>query len=215
MWNESPVQVWCMIYRVLRAGALGWPRGMEWGGKWEGVQDGDHMYTHGGFMSMYGKTNTINEKKKKRKKKKSRSRQSGLIAGAWDIIKVLAPSTFLLCQALGLVMPGTNGPIHCRLWIGIPEERKQQMLINGKKNFPRNPYWLQTSLLFHWLDTSGAGLGDRRRLSFVNLSTELSKSFWAEEGGRTRMLDQLLVVPPQVVLILFSFYTWENISIES
>ena len=25
----------------------------------KGVQDGEHMYTHGGFMSMYGKTNTI------------------------------------------------------------------------------------------------------------------------------------------------------------
>ena len=24
-----------------------------------GVQDGKHMYTHGGFMSMYGKTITI------------------------------------------------------------------------------------------------------------------------------------------------------------
>ena len=24
-----------------------------------GVQDGEHMYTHGRFMSMYGKTNTI------------------------------------------------------------------------------------------------------------------------------------------------------------
>ena len=29
----------------------------EGGGK--GVQDGEHMYTHGKFMSMYGKTNTI------------------------------------------------------------------------------------------------------------------------------------------------------------
>ena len=29
----------------------------EEGGR--GVQDGEHMYTHGGFMSMYGKTNTI------------------------------------------------------------------------------------------------------------------------------------------------------------
>ena len=29
----------------------------EGGGR--GVQDGEHMYTHGGFMSMYGKTNTI------------------------------------------------------------------------------------------------------------------------------------------------------------
>ena len=24
-----------------------------------GVPDGEHVYTHGGFMSMYGKTNTI------------------------------------------------------------------------------------------------------------------------------------------------------------
>ena len=29
----------------------------EGGGR--GVHDGEHMYTHGGFMSMYGKTNTI------------------------------------------------------------------------------------------------------------------------------------------------------------
>ena len=28
------------------------------GGGW-GVQDGEHVYTHGGFMFMYGKTNTI------------------------------------------------------------------------------------------------------------------------------------------------------------
>jgi len=32
---------------------------MGWGGRWEGVQDGEHMYTHGGFMLMYDKTNTI------------------------------------------------------------------------------------------------------------------------------------------------------------
>ena len=35
MWNESPVQVWCMI-QDLGAGALGWHRGMVWGGRWEG-----------------------------------------------------------------------------------------------------------------------------------------------------------------------------------
>ena len=29
----------------------------EGGGR--GVQDGEHVYTHGGFMLMYGKTNTI------------------------------------------------------------------------------------------------------------------------------------------------------------
>ena len=33
----------------------GWYR--EGGGK--GVQDGEHVYTHGGFMLMYGKTNKI------------------------------------------------------------------------------------------------------------------------------------------------------------
>ena len=31
--------------RVLKASALGWPRGMGWGRRWEGVQDGGHMYT--------------------------------------------------------------------------------------------------------------------------------------------------------------------------
>ena len=30
----------------------------EGSGGW-GVQDWEHMYTHGGFMSMYGKTNTV------------------------------------------------------------------------------------------------------------------------------------------------------------
>ena len=44
--------------------AWGWCPGMtqrdgtgrEEGG---GIQDEEHVYTHGGFMSMYGKTNTI------------------------------------------------------------------------------------------------------------------------------------------------------------
>ena len=35
VWNRSPVRVGCMR-QVLRAGALGWPRGMGWGGRWEG-----------------------------------------------------------------------------------------------------------------------------------------------------------------------------------
>ena len=43
--------------------ALGWPWGMGWGGRWKEVQDGEHMYTHDSFMSMYGKThhNTVKE----------------------------------------------------------------------------------------------------------------------------------------------------------
>ena len=34
-WNRLPAQVGCMR-QVLRAGALGWPRGIGWGGRWEG-----------------------------------------------------------------------------------------------------------------------------------------------------------------------------------
>ena len=48
----------------MRQGTWGWCTGMtqrdgmerEVGG---GVQDGEHMYTHGGFMSMYDKTNIV------------------------------------------------------------------------------------------------------------------------------------------------------------
>ena len=46
------------------AGFLGlvhWDEPEGWYGKGGGrqVQDGEHVYTHGGFMPMYGKTNTI------------------------------------------------------------------------------------------------------------------------------------------------------------
>ena len=44
---------------MLGAGALGRLRGMVWEGGGRGVQDGKHVYTCGGFMLMYGKTNTI------------------------------------------------------------------------------------------------------------------------------------------------------------
>ena len=47
----------CCMTQGTQTGALaeGWDQ--EGGGK--EVQDGEHMYTHGGFMSMYGKTTTI------------------------------------------------------------------------------------------------------------------------------------------------------------
>ena len=43
------------------SGLVHWEDLEGWDGKGggRGVQDGEHMYTHGGFMSMYGKTNTI------------------------------------------------------------------------------------------------------------------------------------------------------------
>ena len=46
-------------YWMLGAGALGRPRGMERGGRREEFQDGEHMYTCGGFILLFGKTNTI------------------------------------------------------------------------------------------------------------------------------------------------------------
>ena len=44
---------------MLGAGALGLPEGWYGEGGGSGVQDGEHLYTLGGFMLMYGKTNTI------------------------------------------------------------------------------------------------------------------------------------------------------------
>ena len=46
-------------YRSL--GLVHWddPEGWYWQGEGRGVQDGEHVYTCGGFMLIYGKTNTI------------------------------------------------------------------------------------------------------------------------------------------------------------
>ena len=59
------------------------PEGWYGEGGGRGVQDGEHVYNHGGFMLMYGKTNTIYnivklKKKKKLKKqiKKKKSKQN-------------------------------------------------------------------------------------------------------------------------------------------
>ena len=43
------------------SGLVHWddPEGWDGEGGGRGVQVGEHMYTHGGFMLMYGKTNTI------------------------------------------------------------------------------------------------------------------------------------------------------------
>ena len=41
--------------RALKASALGQLWGIEWGVRWKGDQNGGHMYTHGWFMSIYGK----------------------------------------------------------------------------------------------------------------------------------------------------------------
>ena len=43
------------------SGVVHWDDPEGWGGErgGRGVQDGEHMYTHCRFISMYGKTNTI------------------------------------------------------------------------------------------------------------------------------------------------------------
>ena len=46
-------------YWMLGAGALGRPRGRVWEGGGRRVQDGEHRYTCGGFISIFGKTKTI------------------------------------------------------------------------------------------------------------------------------------------------------------
>ena len=46
-------------YWMLGAGALGRPRGMEWGGRREGGSGRGTHYTCGGFILIFGKTNTV------------------------------------------------------------------------------------------------------------------------------------------------------------
>ena len=46
-------------YWLLGAGALGRPRGRVWGGRREEGSGWGTQYTCGGFISIFGKTNTI------------------------------------------------------------------------------------------------------------------------------------------------------------
>ena len=50
-----------LMHETGRSGLVHWdvPEGWDGEGGGRGVQNGEHIYIHGGFMSMYGKTNTI------------------------------------------------------------------------------------------------------------------------------------------------------------
>ena len=50
--HQSKFNVW---NRALKAGTLGKPWRMGWGGSGEGVQDGGHVYTRGWLISVYAK----------------------------------------------------------------------------------------------------------------------------------------------------------------
>ena len=56
-WITSPGS----MHETGCSGLVPWDDLERWDrkGGWRGVQDGEHMYTHAGFKSMYGKTNTI------------------------------------------------------------------------------------------------------------------------------------------------------------
>ena len=56
-WITSPGS----MHDTGRSGLVHWndPEGWYGEGGGRGVQDGKHVYTHGGFMLMYGNTNTI------------------------------------------------------------------------------------------------------------------------------------------------------------
>ena len=56
-WIASPSS----MYNTGCSGLMHWEDSEGWDGEGggRGVQDGEHMYTHGEFMSMYGKTTTI------------------------------------------------------------------------------------------------------------------------------------------------------------
>ena len=50
-----------LVHETGHSGVVHWdgPEGWDGEGGGRGVQDGEHMYTHGWFMSVYGKTTTI------------------------------------------------------------------------------------------------------------------------------------------------------------
>ena len=98
VWNRSPVQVGCMR-QVLGAGALGWPRGMGWGGTWEGGSGwGTHVnpwLIHVNVWQeplQYCKVVSlqlikVNEKKKKKERKRKGRGTRGQVANILWIIE--------------------------------------------------------------------------------------------------------------------------------
>ena len=50
-----------VMHETGRSGLVHWDDAKGWDGEGggRGIKDGEHMYTHGGFMSMCGKMTTI------------------------------------------------------------------------------------------------------------------------------------------------------------
>ena len=62
-----------MVHETGHSGVVHWdgPEGWDGEGGWSEVQDGEHMYTRGGFILIYGKTNKIKSLPKKKKNNKT------------------------------------------------------------------------------------------------------------------------------------------------
>ena len=107
VWNRSPVQVGWMR-QVLGAGALGWPRGMGWGGRWEGGSGwGTHVNPWLIHVNVWQKTLQyckvislqlikINEKKKKTLKCSSDVAKSLSLSLQWTCTASTSPRS-LIC----------------------------------------------------------------------------------------------------------------------
>ena len=68
-------------------GMVNWddPEGWYRKGGVRGVQDGEHVYTCGGYMLMYGKTNTILQRKKLKKEKERMADVTLTLIHSWKI----------------------------------------------------------------------------------------------------------------------------------
>ena len=121
-------------YRKLGAGALGWPRGMVWGGRWEGGS-GWGTRVHPWRMHVDVWQNQYKIVKYKKKKKKLNAFLKGII-DMWKLIKIIMQlkvriwyKMFSLkdhccCLVVSLVWLFCN-PMDCRppgssVWIGLP-----------------------------------------------------------------------------------------------
>ena len=70
IWTSTKIYIISYVKQITSPGSMRdtgysglvpWddPEGWYGEGGGRGVQDGEHVYTHGGLMLMYGKTNTI------------------------------------------------------------------------------------------------------------------------------------------------------------
>ena len=70
-----------LMHKTGCSGLVQWDDSEGWDGEGggKGLQDGEHMYTRGGFMSMYGKTNKYCKVTSLQSKKKIMSELDGTL----------------------------------------------------------------------------------------------------------------------------------------